>query len=229
MTFNGFLKDFFHTQRPIGQPGIRSIYLSSAAGNSFPSGHSQGAATFYPYLWQHWPQKKYWLVMGLLMITGVGFSRLYLGVHWPGDVIGGFMIGSLIVWGFEQIDEALLKLPLSFSAKVFSAFTLPLLALLAYHSKQGWQMVGFVIGFSGGYFLEDYLLDYRERTSFAPSVCKTLLGLSLLGPWVLLWHSLAQQYIWIYLPVFAIAGVWTSFLAPYLFRRLGWEVPLQKK
>lgn len=223
MAFNGFLKGYLHTQRPIGQPGIRSIYLSSATGNSFPSGHSQGVATFYPYLWQRWPGQKRWLIIGIFMIVGVSFSRLYLGVHWPGDVLGGCLIGALIVLGFKRLDEALFKLPFSLSAKILLSLTLPLLVLLVYHSKQGWQMVGFVMGFTSGYFLEDSVLDYRERTRLAQSVYKILVGLTCLGLWVWSWHSLAQHYTWIYLPIFAISGLWTSFLAPYLFRRLGWE------
>lgn len=222
MAFNGFLKDLFHTQRPIGQTGIRSRYLSSAAGYSFPSGHSQGAATFYPYLWQRW-RSPLWLGLGLFMILGIGFSRLYLGVHWPGDILGGYVLGAIIVLGFQRIDEAVFKLPLSLTIKLMFATTLPLLFLLVYHTKEGWQMVGFVIGFTNGYFLEDAFLDYQERTPFAHSLYKTLLGLSILGFWVLLWHPLTQSYPWIYLPVLAFGGLWTSFGAPYLFRRFKWE------
>lgn len=229
MAFNGFLKAFYHTQRPIGQPGIRSIYLSSATGYSFPSGHSQGVATFYPYIWQRWPKQKRWFIIGVFMIIGVGFSRLYLGVHWPGDVLGGFSFGALMVLGFKRLDETLFKLPFSLSAKILLSLILPLLVLVVYHSKQGWQMVGFVIGFTSGYFLEDSVLDYRERTHFRPSLYKTIVGLTLLGLWIWLWHSLTQHYTWIYLPVFAVGGLWTSFLAPYLFRRLGWEGPLKEE
>ena len=226
MAFNSFLKDMFHTQRPIGQPGVRSIFLSSATGNSFPSGHSQGVATFYPYVWQRWRRQKVWLGIGIFMILGIGFSRLYLGVHWPGDVLGGYLIGALIVLGFQRLDQTLLKLPISLSAKLLLSTTLPLLFLLVYHTREGWQMVGFVIGFTSGYFLEDSFLDYRERTRFVQSVYKTLVGLTILGLWVWLWHPLTQHYLWVYLPVLALGGLWTSFGAPYTFRRFGWEVPL---
>ncbi|WP_068964804.1 phosphatase PAP2 family protein [Desulfosporosinus sp. BG] len=229
MTFNGLLKTIFHTQRPIGQPGVRSIYLSSATGNSFPSGHSQGAATFYPYVWQRWRRQKVWRGIGIFMILGIGFSRLYLGVHWPGDILGGYLFGALIVFGFERLDKVLFKLSISLFSKLLLSTGFPLLFLLVYHTREGCQMIGFVIGFTNGYFLEDTFLDYQERTRFAPSLLKTFVGLTLLGLWVWLWHSLTERYFWIYLPVLIIGGLWTSFGAPYLFRRCGWEGPLKKK
>ncbi|MFZ3131133.1 MAG: phosphatase PAP2 family protein [Desulfosporosinus sp.] len=226
MAFNGFLKDLFHTQRPIGQAGVRSLYLSSAAGNSFPSGHSQGAATFYPYVWQHWRRQKIWHRIGIFMILGIGFSRLYLGVHWPGDILGGYFFGALMVLGFQRLDETLFKLSISLSSKLLLSGTLPLLFLLVYHTSAGWQMAGFVLGFTSGYFLEDTFLDYREHTQFTSSLFKTLVGLTLLGLWLWLWNPLTQHYTWVYLPVLTIGGLWTSFGAPYMFRRIGWEGPL---
>ncbi|WP_407311077.1 phosphatase PAP2 family protein [Desulfosporosinus sp. SB140] len=229
MAFNGLLKDLFNIPRPIGQPGVRSLYLSSAAGSSFPSGHSQGVATFYPYIWNRWRSQKRWLGIGVFMILGVGFSRLYLGVHWPGDVLGGYLIGALMVFGFQRLDERVLKLQISLRLKLSLTIILPLLFLLIYHTRQGFQMVGFVSGFTSGYFLEDYYLDYRERTRIVVSLSKTLLGLCVLGIWVWLWHPFTLSYSWIYLPVLASGGLWTSFGAPYTFRRLKWESPLEEE
>ena len=229
MAFNGLLKALFHTQRPIGQPGVRSLYVSSATGNSFPSGHSQGTTTFYPYVWQHWRQQKVWLGIGIFMILGIGFSRLYLGVHWPGDILGGYLLGTLMVLGFDRLDKTLFKLRISLPSKLLLSITLPLLFLLVYHSQEGWQIVGFVSGLTSGYFLEDTFLDYQERTRFAPSVYKTLVGLTLLGLWVWLWRSLTQPYPWVNLPVLTLGGLWTSFGAPYMFRRCGWEGPLRSE
>lgn len=229
MAINSFLKTLVHSIRPIGQRGIRSMYVSSAPGFSFPSGHTQGAATFYPYIWRRWPRQKMLLWIGILMISGISFSRLYLGLHWPVDIFGGYLIGMIIVIGFQMLDKSLFKLTISLTAKLILSLTLPLLFLAAYHTPQGFQFVGFVIGFTCGYFLEDSFLDYRERTKLSYSILKTFSGLIPIGLWVWGWHSLATYYPWVYLPILIVGGLWTSFGAPYFFRKTGWEGPLKSE
>ncbi|MFZ3372848.1 MAG: phosphatase PAP2 family protein [Desulfitobacteriaceae bacterium] len=226
MGLNSILKNFFLIPRPIGQPGIRSINPSSVGGYSFPSGHSQGAATFYPYLWQLRP-KLVWKICGILLILSIGFSRLYLGVHWPADVLGGYVLGWGSVLIFKVLDKQLFKIPISLPAKLALAIILPLLFLPIYHSKEGLLMIGFILGLTAGYFLEDHFLDYRERTTLFISLFKTLLGLGVLGLWFLCWYGLTSAFSWLYLPVSVVGGVWTALGAPYIFRLLGWEASYQ--
>lgn len=227
MAFNSWLKLLFNAPRPIGYEGVRSLYLSSATGSSFPSGHSQGAATFYPYLWKRYLQPG-WKILGLMMILSIGFSRLYLGVHWPWDVLFGWGLGFLIVWGFERIDTSLMRLPFPLFFKLFLSILLPLLALAIYPNGEGYQLCGFVLGFTSGYFLEDRFLDYRERTPFRSSLYKTALGLGTLSVYLLLIRLLTQVWVQITLPGYVLAGLFTSLGAPYLFRRFGWEGNLHR-
>lgn len=84
----------FAIQRP--RPDI-SLRLVDIGGFSFPSGHSMAAMAFFGLLmWLTWRfvddrrLRAALCVVLALMVVAVGFSRVYLGVHYASDVIGGF-------------------------------------------------------------------------------------------------------------------------------------------
>jgi len=73
---------------------------------SFPSGHAVSAVVFLGLLTFFVLKKskskflkKFSVIFSVFMIFLVGFSRLYLNVHWLSDVIGGFLIGAIILFG----------------------------------------------------------------------------------------------------------------------------------
>jgi membrane-associated phospholipid phosphatase len=74
--------------------------LVTQPGFSFPSGHAIAAATFFPLLAatasRAWPDARRWAwAAALLLGFYVGFGRMYLGVHWPTDVVAGWAIGTV--------------------------------------------------------------------------------------------------------------------------------------
>jgi hypothetical protein len=90
---NSFLKYLVATPRPSAE-GIR--ILRHEASPSFPSGHSQASAAFWGYLAYLLRRKWAWAVAAAIIFL-VGVSRVYLGAHYPADVIGGWFIGLLLV------------------------------------------------------------------------------------------------------------------------------------
>ncbi|ASS65842.2 MULTISPECIES: phosphatase PAP2 family protein [unclassified Paenibacillus] len=81
------------------RPDVHRII--DAAGYSFPSGHSMAAFTLYGitvyFLWKH--LARFWMKAaavsaGIAMILMIGISRIYLGVHYPSDVLGGYLISA---------------------------------------------------------------------------------------------------------------------------------------
>jgi undecaprenyl-diphosphatase len=92
------LKLIFNRPRPDLVP--HSVYVTST---SFPSGHSMLAAVSYltlgTLLASSTSKKRlkiYFMVLALGITVAVGISRVYLGVHWPTDVLAGWMAGA--VW-----------------------------------------------------------------------------------------------------------------------------------
>lgn len=68
---------------------------------SFPSGHAMIAVTVYGLIFYFLMEisKKNWQkilvsIFGILIIGGIGFSRIYLGVHWPSDILASYLLGG---------------------------------------------------------------------------------------------------------------------------------------
>lgn len=104
------LKLFFRRARPDLH---RLIEIS---GYSFPSGHATIAMTVYGMItflfWRHIPTKlgrTLLIILSTIMILLIGISRIYLGVHYPSDVIAGYFTGvfwiSSLIWVYQRYKE----------------------------------------------------------------------------------------------------------------------------
>lgn len=92
----GYLMKIFVAR---ARPGV-SIPSFVESSFSFPSGHATASMAFYGFLMYMlctaFPAKRLPIVLvGVFLIGAIGFSRLYLGVHFPSDVLAGYLLGSL--------------------------------------------------------------------------------------------------------------------------------------
>lgn len=93
---NLLLKHFFHRQRPVLENPL--VTLNSFG---FPSGHTMGATLFYGllalFVWRatrQYSRRVLAIMAAGLMILLVALSRVYLGAHFPTDVVGAFFAGA---------------------------------------------------------------------------------------------------------------------------------------
>ncbi|WP_375434770.1 phosphatase PAP2 family protein [uncultured Hymenobacter sp.] len=89
--FNQLLKTHYHRTRP-------SSALLFQQGLSFPSGHAMiGMALYGSLAWLLWRHRCHpaWVVLLVLWAVVIGFTRIYLHVHYPTDVLAGFAAGIL--------------------------------------------------------------------------------------------------------------------------------------
>jgi undecaprenyl-diphosphatase len=107
---NAALKHFFQRPRPDVVSHLRDVMTTS-----FPSGHALTSAVVYLTLGalsmriaKRRITKFYCMAMAMLLTALVGVSRVYLGVHYPTDVLAGWMIGlswALLCWLVERSLE----------------------------------------------------------------------------------------------------------------------------
>ncbi|MHB8860485.1 MAG: phosphatase PAP2 family protein [Minisyncoccota bacterium] len=102
------LKDIVQRARPDGL-----IPAITESGFSFPSGHAVASMAFYGFvaflLCRQYPRHAKLIgAAAAAIILAIGFSRLYLGVHFPSDVIAGYVLGGLwLLIGIEITNRFL--------------------------------------------------------------------------------------------------------------------------
>jgi len=139
-----FLKVVIHTPRPYWvDTRVKAITTESSFG--MPSGHSMDAASIWGVIavsikrrWATW--------LAILLIFLIGLSRIYLGVHFIHDVVSGWLVGGLLLWGYLTVEKRIARWinQKSLLTQILLAFlfsmSLILLALLARLLVQGWQI-----------------------------------------------------------------------------------------
>jgi undecaprenyl-diphosphatase len=102
----GLLKLVFHRPRPTILP---HLVLETDFG--FPSGHAMISVAFYgmiAYLLLRRSRRRLPVLAAYAVLVGlIGFSRLYLGVHWPTDVLGGYILGGAWLLACILLSEEL--------------------------------------------------------------------------------------------------------------------------
>ncbi len=93
---NDALKLAFHAPRPYWYSQQVQGFASETS-FGVPSGHAQNAVAIWGIMAAFWKKSGGWVVAVLLMFL-IGFSRLSLGVHFPHDVVAGWLVGALLLW-----------------------------------------------------------------------------------------------------------------------------------
>lgn len=104
MCVNNTVKNLVKRPRPFAIGDVKPARAHTATGYSFPSGHTQTISTWTTAFAVCF--KKRWVsVLAGIAIVAVGFSRLFLGVHYPSDVVAGAVLGILMAVGLSLIYD----------------------------------------------------------------------------------------------------------------------------
>ncbi len=177
LSFNGIIKNIVKRPRPFAGGEITCVREETATGYAFPSGHTQTFATgsfaFAVYF------KKLWIfVCSVIFTLLIGFSRMYLGAHFPSDVIVGAILGFVFAYllnlcydkvknvHFLHCITVLILLP-------FAVFFLinpdPLYA-------DFYKIYGLLIGLFAATLFEEKYVNFDYSTPFYKKLLRVIIG-----------------------------------------------------
>ena len=201
--------------------------LVHAGGGGLPSGHTQSAVVVWGYIAAQTRKPKMWALAGFLMIA-IPLSRLYLGVHFPTDLLGGYIIGAVLLTLYMRfavkIEAWLDKKGTRW--KYAAAIGLPTGLIMLSPDDARYALIagGFLLGFAPGMILERRWVRFQSGGSLLSQTLRFGVGMVVL---LVLWSGLKVVFAGL-VPTallrilrYALIGLWCAWGAPWLFVRLG--------
>ncbi|MDF2572221.1 MAG: superfamily protein [Sporomusa sp.] len=225
---NVCVKDFIAEPRPfVFRPEVQ---LFPVDGYSLPSNHAQTGLVFWLGL-ARLAQKRYlWLIGGGLTIL-IGFSRIYLGVHFPTDVLAGWGLGGILLISFIAAEPLLVGWTVRLKPRYQGLLAIvgPILLFGAHPTKESASVVAALSGAGVGLILAQ---QYFVPAGLAPLgklvklFTRAFVGLTGL---VLIWAGLKMVFVQENNDYFLhfryirywLAGIWLTLGAPWLFNLIG--------
>jgi membrane-associated phospholipid phosphatase len=222
-TCSNFIKDVTLLERPPLE-GISHPPNSWA----FPSGHTLTAVTVWGYLAVRLKRRGFW-AWALVAIIMIGISRLVLGYHFLGDVLGGLALGIpfllVFIWLSSVVAEKGWADKLSRPLLLLAAAVVPVLLTAVLPGADPPKLLGYLAGAGVGYILEKEKVRSLTATTFPKQLAKALLGLAVLFGIILGLGGVLPSGAagapfaakMVGFARYALGGLWVTLAAPALF------------
>jgi len=148
------------------------LYDPLLQGYSFPSGHTSNSSTMYFSL-PVYEKKKWLVVLGILMPFLVGLSRVCLGVHYPTDVMAGWLLGAVVVALMSFLQK---KIQVKW--KLYLLITLLTIPGCFYcTSNDYFTSLGMMLGFFAASLFEEKYVNFDNTKDVKKSIIRVVGGL----------------------------------------------------
>lgn len=189
---NQLIKAMCHVPRPwVQDPGFSAVEraLEGATGYSFPSGHTQSAFGLFGSL-ALFIKSKGMTIIAIILIALTGFSRMYLGVHTPADVlvavIIGFAVLILMAW-FIRIEEkkpwiswvaCAILIAVSVALLIYSSFFAGGMQdkNIAAAAENAWKLLGAALGLTVAWQADRIYINFDTKAVWYVQILKLLIG-----------------------------------------------------
>ena len=217
---NAVIKDWVAQPRPFDYAGVESVTRPDEFG--FPSGHAQHAALLWSVLAAHF-RKRWFTLFAASMVFFIGFSRVHLGVHFPTDVLGGWILGGILAIAYLRSSGPVIDWAnrLSFQKQIVLALSVPMALTLLHGVRNTATALGALGGALSGLVLARRQRLYSDEEPAPSRRQRLLVGLVGLPMLYLALRALspseASRLYYLYLWMrFATIGLWVSYLVPKL-------------
>ncbi len=209
---NVIFKLLFHMPRPYWYDR-RVSALSTESSFGIPSGHAQNAVVVWGSLAATIGKLWAWIAAVVIIIL-ISFSRMYLGVHFPTDLIGGWLIGTILLWAFLKFETPVLRwldrrsLVSRIAVVFLVSLSLIALAAVARSMLTGWELPS----------------EWIENARAADPLAEPINPLAFEGiiSNAAIFFGLAVGGLWIYdRGGFATRGLWWQLVLRYLVGLIG--------
>ncbi|MGQ9778595.1 MAG: phosphatase PAP2 family protein [Bacillota bacterium] len=217
-------KDLFQLPRPAHyRPELARV---KQGGYGLPSGHAQNTIILWGAL-AVWSGKAWVRAAAAVLVLMVGFSRVYLGVHFPTDVLAGWGIGAMLLALFlaatPVVEERLTRMGLI--PRIVLALALPILLALIHPAKDVVGGLAAMTGLGLGAALFAHRRSFCARGPWPRRIVRYLLGISVLaGLYLGLSAVFPRAGSALYLPFrflrYMLLGLWAGLGAPWTFLKL---------
>ncbi len=221
---NTGLKYLFAHPRPFElDPAVK---LHDAEGYGLPSGHSQSAVVVWGIIAAGF--RKTWLwVIAIALTVLIGFSRIYLGVHFPTDVLSGWAVGAVFLaacLALEPRFTAWLK-QAGLAVQLALAVVVPLALLLLHPNKDTGSSMAVLMGMGAGVALTRQVAPFSADGPLWQRAARFLVGvIGLLVLYIGLTFVFPAEGESLYFVMrvvrYALVGLWAGLGAPWVFRKL---------
>jgi membrane-associated phospholipid phosphatase len=216
MYLNQSLKDLFAAPRPHQFPNVWSPFKT--AGYGIPSGHTQGTTVFWGYLGTQLKTRLWW-TLAIVIPLFVGIGRMYLGDHFPQDVLAGWAIGIALVAAYAifqpRVGEWIAKQSLTMQLAL--AIVIPLAFLALHFTADTAKSLGVLLGFYVALVIENKYVRFVTRAVLWKQIVKFALGLAILLALRFGLKAIFPEQAFFDLLRYALMGAWVGVGAPWVF------------
>lgn len=177
---NCIIKNFVRLPRPFANGKVTCVRPETATGYSFPSGHTQTFAAWSNALAQH-SKRRFGRTIALGLTLLVAFSRLYLGAHYPSDVIVGALLGIGFAYTGNYLFEKIKNKNLLYGGAILLLLPFAIYFFIAADAQYAdfFKFYGLLIGFLCSVIFEERFVALNCNTTSGKKFARVLISVAL--------------------------------------------------